>query len=508
MSFFQNQFGFDLFTKKTSSAEKQAELKTFDIGKKSGVDTYTAANAGGLLAYSYDSMQVPTDEIELIKTYRRISSSAEVDLAISEIQNEAFIFDVTQKRAIEIDFFNDSKISDKLKEKITEEFHNIYNIIDFKNTGADMFMQWYVDGRLFLHKIIDKNKIRDGIQRIDVIDPLKIKKIREYPQPDSNGVYDLSKVREFYSYVNKFEDSNKITNAHFSTGLIINPDAITFVDSGVYDRTKNISLSHMHKAIIPYNNLKLLEDSVIIYRVTRAPERRVFYIDVGSLPKNKAEQYIRDLMNKFKNKLVYDSVTGSIADKKNILSMTEDFWLPRRDGKGTEISTLPAGNLVNELADVEHFRIKLFQSLNVPMNRFSDQAQSFVYGKGVEIYRDEYRFKKFVDKLRNKFSFIFEDLLKTQLIMKNIITSSDWESILHSIQWIYAEDNNFVEFKEAEMMSNRLQTLQQIDPFTGENGYFSKAWVAKNILKLTDEELSEIKKNKVGEKPAASEESE
>jgi hypothetical protein len=451
------------------------------------------AGAAGVMSYNYDLVTVPENEAELIRTYRRIAMSPDVDLALAEIRNEIFIFDVTGRRAIDLGFTSDSKLSEAVKSKITEEFINLYSTIDFNNNGLSLFMDWYVDGKMFLHKVIDTSKPKDGIKKIIPIDPLKIKKIKEVPVPDTNGIYNAADVVEYYIYVDTPDGIGKASIAEINRGLKIHPDAISYSDSGIYDKNSNTVLGHLYKAIVPFNNLRLMEDSLIVYRVSRAPERRVIYVDVGNLPKNKAEQYMRDLMNRFKNKLVYDSRTGSVVDRKNILSMIEDYWVPRRDGgRGTEISTLPGGENLGIVEDVTYFKNKLYQSLNVPISRFQDEPPTFVFGKGTEINRDEYRFKKFIDRLRQRFMSLFEDLLRTQLLLKNVITDQDWEIIRRSLQWEFAEDNNFVEYKESEILNNRINTLTQIDPFVGK--YFTKDWVLRNVLKFSDEEAKMISK--------------
>jgi hypothetical protein len=480
-----NIFGFSITKNK-----KKAKLDTFQVEPDASAEVLSAGSAGVVL-YNYDLVTVPENEAELIRTYRRISLSPDIDLALTEIKNEIFIFDVTGRRAIDIGFVSDSKLSEALQKKIIEEFVNVYDILDFSNNGLALFMDWYIDGRLFLHKVIDSANPKEGIKKIISIDPLKIKKVREIPKPDEKGIYNIADITEYYVYVDSPSGINKATQAEINRGLKIQPDAITYSDSGIYDKNSNCVLGYLHKAIVPFNNLRLMEDSLIIYRVSRAPERRVIYVDVGNLPKNKAEQYIHDLMNRFKNKLVYDSKTGSVADRKNVLSMIEDYWLPRREGgRGTEISTLPGGDNLGIVDDVNYFKKKLYQSLNVPISRFLDDAPTFVFGKGVEINRDEYRFKKFIDRLRQRFMVIFEDLLKTQLLLKKIITEQDWEDIRREIQWIYAEDNNFVEYKESEILNNRINTLTQIDPFVGK--YFTREWVMKNVLRMSDTEIQDL----------------
>jgi hypothetical protein len=478
-------FGFSITKNKN-----KAKLDTFQVEPDASAEVLSGASAGVVL-YNYDLVTVPENEAELIRTYRRISLSPDIDLALTEIKNEIFIFDVPGRRAIDIGFINDSELSETLQKKIVEEFVNVYDILDFSNNGLTLFMDWYIDGRLFLHKVIDSANPKEGIKKIVSIDPLKIKKVREIPKPDEKGIYNIADIIEYYVYVDSPNGINKATQAEINRGLKIQSDAIAYSDSGIYDKNSNCVLSYLHKAIVPFNNLRLMEDSLIIYRVSRAPERRVIYVDVGNLPKNKAEQYIHDLMNRFKNKLVYDSKTGSVADRKNVLSMIEDYWLPRREGgRGTEISTLPGGDNLGIVDDVNYFKKKLYQSLNVPISRFLDDAPTFIFGKGVEINRDEYRFKKFIDRLRQRFMIIFEDLLRTQLLLKKIITEQDWEGIRRNIQWIYAEDNNFVEFKESEVLNNRVNTLTQIDPFVGK--YFTREWVMKNVLRMSDVEVQEL----------------
>lgn len=478
-----NLFGYSI----TKDDKKKSNLKAFEIDKDLTAENYVTT-AGGVYVYNYNLVTVPENEVELIKTYRKISKSPEIDQALNEIRNEIFVFDVPGKRAVDIDFLDNSSLSDQIKKKISEEYSRIYDIIDFDLNGINYFMDWYIDGKLYLHKVIDTNNPKEGIKKVIQIDPLKIKKIREIPKSNQDGTYNIEEINEYYVYIDRQPGS-----VNFNKALKIHPDSITYIDSGIYDKESETVLSHLYKAIIPYNNLKLMEDSLVIYRVSRSPERRVIYVDVGNLPKNKAEQYIRELMNRFKNKLVYDSKTGSIADRRNVLSMIEDYWLPRRDGgKGTEISTLPGGDNLGIIQDVEYFQKKLYQSLNVPYNRFRDDSNaSLIFGRATEIDRDEYRFKKFIDRLRLRFMMMFEDILKTQLILKKIITERDWDEIRRFIQWRFTEDNNFVEIKENEILNNRIEMLSQVDPFVGK--YFTEEWVMKNVLKMTDDEIQKMK---------------
>lgn len=481
-----NLFGYTI-----SKEQKAGKLDAFQVEPDAASDVLGVGTAG-VMSYNYDLVTVPENEAELIRTYRRIAMSPDIDLALAEIKNEIFIFDVTGRRAIDVGFTADSKLSESVKKKIVEEFITIYNIIDFNNHGLTHFMDWYIDGKIFLHKVIDTSNPKDGIKKVIPIDPLKIKKVREIPKADKNGIYNAADIVEYYVYVDTPGGIGKASLAEIGHGLQIKPDAISYADSGIYDKQANCVIGNLYKAIIPFNNLRLMEDSLVIYRVSRAPERRVIYVDVGNLPKNKAEQYVRDLMNRFKNKLVYDSKTGSVADRKNVLSMIEDYWLPRREGgRGTEISTLPGGENLGITEDVNYFKNKLYQSLNVPVSRFQDEAPTFVFGKGVEINRDEYRFKKFIDRQRQRFMALFEDLLRTQLLLKKVITDQDWETIRCSIQWEFAEDNNFVEFKESEVLNNRVNTLTLIDPFVGK--YFTRDWVMRNVLRMSDTEAQKAK---------------
>lgn len=477
-----NTFGFEL--KKPKTAQR---LDAFALDSDGAVEISQdfGYGGGGVSAYFYDLVTVPKNELELVKTYRTIANSAEIDLAINEIRNEMFIFDVVDKKAIELYFTSESKLGEGLRKKIQEEYDTVYALLNFTEKGVDIFSDWYIDGRLYVHKIVDSSKPKNGIQKTIVIDPTKIKKVKELPRPDANGIYNVNNIREFYVFSQEPDGKKAITPA-----LEIHPDSITYIDSGLLEKSTNTVIGHLHKAIVPYNNMKLMEDSLLIYRVSRAPERRVIYVDVGNLPKNKAEAYMKELMNKFRNKLVYDSATGSIVDRKNVLSMLEDYWLPRREGKGTQIDTLPGGTQLGVIEDVEYFRGKLYAALNVPLSRFSEQPAPFTFGKGLEIERDEYRFKKFINRLRQRFLHLFYDLLKTQLILKNIIVDGDWEDIKNDIQFVFTEDNAFVEYKESEIINNRLASLTQADAFVGK--YLSKMWAQKNILRMSDKDIKMI----------------
>lgn len=489
--------GLSLFGYTLSKDDDSKKLETFELEKDSAVDIMESNQIGGAYAYTFETVTVPTAEVDMIKTYRDMSKNSDVDLVLNEIRNEVFIYDVPGKKALDISFDeNTTGVSKAIQKKIHEEFDAVYKAINFRERGYDLFDNWYVDGRLYIHKIVDSKRKKDGILSAVIIDPLKIKRIREVPKKDARGLIDLNKVEEYFIYTDvptvTIGGQNLTTvNYQGTRGLKIQKDAVGYIDSGIYDG--KIVQGFLHKAIIPFNNLKLMEESLLIYRVSRAPERRVIYVDVGNLPKNKAEQYVRDMMNRFRNKLVYDSKNGGLADKRNVLSMMEDYWFPRRDGgKGTEVTTLPGGENLGITEDVKYFKDKLMDALNVPASRFSEQAPSFAFGKGIEINRDEYRFKKFLSRLRNRFVTLFLDLLKTQLLLKNIITEDDWDGIVDEIVWVFAEDNNFVEFKESETLNNRINTLTMVDPFVGK--YFPKAWVMKEVMKMTDKQIEAINK--------------
>jgi hypothetical protein len=491
MEFFGISFGKDKDKEDKKAKRNEPILKAFEIEDSHSTDIVSYGN-GGIISYDYNSINVPANEVELIDTYRSLAKYAEVDLAIQEIQNEFLVYDVPDKKAIELDFLSTSKISDNLKTKIQDEYNNVYSILDFANEGNQLFYDWYVDGKLFLHKIIDDENPKNGIQKIIKIDPCKIKKIRVIPQKDRAGITDINKILEYYIYVPSVDNIFRANETEIGNGLRINAEAITYVDSNIFDKKLKMVLGDLNKVIIPYNNLRLMEESLLIYRVARAPERRVIYVDVGNLPKQTAEQYIQNLMNRFKNKLVYDSKTGSILDRKNVLSMVEDYWLPRRDGKGTEIDTLEGGQNLGVTEDVEYFRNIFYKTLNVPFSRFSiDQTSSFVFGRSAEIARDEFRFKKFINKKRQQFIKIFFDILRTQLILKSIVTEDEWETYSRDIQWIFTEDNNYIQYKETELLNSRLETLAAIDPFVGK--YVDKDYVLKTIFRFTDEQIKKMK---------------
>jgi adenylate cyclase class IV len=383
---------------------------------------------------------------------------------------------------------DDLKQPESVKKKIRDEFDTALKLLNFGNMGHEIFRRWYVDGRMFYHVIIDEKRAAEGILELRYIDPRRIRKIREIQKTkDPRTTIDvISKINEYYLY-----NERGIIGAHSNLGAKIAVDAIINVNSGLMDSKRAMVLSYLHKAIKPLNNLRMIEDATVIYRLSRAPERRIFYIDVGNMPTIKAEQYLKDIMTKYRNKLVYDSTTGEIKDDRKHLSMLEDFWLPRREGgKGTEITTLPGGQNLGELEDVKYFERKLYKALGVPVSRLEQQPGGGILGRSTEITRDELKFAKFIDRLRNKFATLFDDILRVQLVLKKVCTEEEWKEFKEDIYYDFKKDNNFDELKESELLMNRIATLQAVDPYVGR--YYSMAWVRKNILMLDDEDIEEI----------------
>ena len=426
------------------------------------------------------------DEINLIRRYRQMALQPEVDSAIEDITNEAIVSDKDDS-PVEIELSN-LEASDSIKKSIRDEFDHIKKLLDVDKAAHQIFRRWFIDGRMFYHKVVDLEDPTKGILELRWIDPLKIKKLRivEKPPMDADQFmkYDYGKTTEFYIYNEKGVNNT-------NQGIKIANDAIAYITSGVKDQGKNIVLSYLHKAIKYLNQLRMLEDSIVIYRLSRAPERRIFYIDVGNLPKIKAEQYLRDVMSRYRNKLVYDSNTGEIRDDKKHMSMLEDFWLPRREGgRGTEITTLPGGQNLGELTDIKYFHTQLYKALNVPPSRL-ESDKSFDLGKSEEINRDEIKFTKFVGRLRKKFSDLFHDLLKTQLILKGVITPDDWEDMKEHIQYDYLYDNHFSELKDLEMLQKKMEVLNELDLYVGK--YFSQDYVMRQLLQFTEQEIVEMR---------------
>ena len=447
-------------------------------------------SGGGFYSTILDTDGRSRTEDDLIRRYRDIAIQPECDSAIEDIVSEAIASD-ERDMCVSIALDN-LQVSTSIKKRIKEEFERILQLLDFNNKAHDIFRRWYVDGRLFYHKVIDTKSPRKGIQQLRYIDPRKIKKVREVQTDKKGGVDVVKKFKEFYIYN---QHGHQVNNT--STGVKLTFDSIAYCPSGLIDMHKGTVLSYLNKAIKPVNQLRMIEDSVVIYRISRAPERRIFYIDVGNLPKIKAEQYLKDVMNRYRNKLVYDASTGEIRDDRNHMSMLEDFWLPRREGgRGTEITTLPGGANLGEIDDITYFQRKLYRSLNVPISRL-EAEQNFSLGRSTEITRDELKFTKFVGKLRKKFSVIFNDLLRTQLILTGVIAEEEWKSMSEHIQFDFLQDNNFTELKNAELLKERLEMLSQVENYVGT--YFSKEWVKKNVLHLTDDEIGEMQKQMDGE---------
>ena len=442
-------------------------------------------SGGGFYSTILDTDGRSRTEDDLIRRYRDIAIQPECDSAIEDIVSEAIASD---ERDMCVSVVLDNlQVSATIKKRIKEEFERILQLLDFNNKAHDIFRRWYVDGRIFYHKVIDSQNPRKGIQQLRYIDPRKIKKVREVQTGKRGQVDVVKKFKEFYIYN---QHGHQVNNT--STGVKLTFDSISYCPSGLIDMHKGTVLSYLNKAIKPVNQLRMIEDSVVIYRISRAPERRIFYIDVGNLPKIKAEQYLKDVMNRYRNKLVYDASTGEIRDDRNHMSMLEDFWLPRREGgRGTEITTLPGGANLGEIDDITYFQRKLYRSLNVPISRL-EAEQNFSLGRSTEITRDELKFTKFVGKLRKKFSVIFNDLLRTQLILTGVIAEEEWKSMSEHIQFDFLQDNNFTELKNAELLKERLEMLSQVENYVGT--YFSKEWVKKNVLHLTDDEIGEMQK--------------
>lgn len=438
------------------------------------------------------------NELELITRYREMANHPELEQAIDDIVNEAITHDVSG-RTVDI-VLDKLKQPDTVKRKISEEFENVLKMLNFGNLADDLFKRWYIDGRIYYHVVVDEKKPKEGIQELRYIDPRKIRKVRELIKDadPKTGAQIIKSIAEYYVYSDK-GTTTQTYGAKVNSGLRISTDSVINVNSGLMDAKNTFVISYIHKAIKPLNQLRMVEDAVVIYRLSRAPERRVFYIDVGNLPKGKAEQYLRDVMVKYKNKVVYDSSTGEVRDDRKHMSMLEDFWLPRREGgKGTEITTLPAGQNLGELEDVKYFRQKLLQSLNVPMSRLEPQQGGMIgMGRVSEVTRDEVKFTKFITRLRNKFSQIFDYALGTQLALKGICTREEWEQFRGDVYYDYKKDNNFTELRDAELLRERLSLLTTVDPYLGR--YYSTKWVKKHVLQMTEEEIEDMKKEMADE---------
>ena len=474
-------FGFSITRQKKTVDPKQGFTQP-----QADDGTQTIA-AGGYFGQYLDMEGTAKTEQDLIRRYREIALHPECDMAIEDIVNEAIVANEL-KDAIKLSL-DEVPFGKEVRRKIEDEFKEVLRLMNFNTKGHDIFRRWYVDGRVYYHKVIDRESPRTGITELRYIDPRKIKKVREVrkKRPDGPTPHGLTIVDEFEEY---YLFNEKGIAGTTSGGIKIAPDTIAFVPSGMIDQNKNMVLSYLHKAIKPVNQLRMIEDATVIYRIARAPERRIFKIDVGNLPKVKAEQYLRDVMARYRNKLVYDASTGEIRDDRNYMSMLEDFWLPSREGgRGTDITTLPGGQNLGEISDIEYFRSKLYRSLNVPASRL-EASQGFNLGRSTEITRDELKFTKFVQRLRKKFTELFNDILKTQLILKAVITEEDWHTLRDHIQYNFLQDGHFAELKESEMLLERIRVANEVRDYVGK--YYSVEYVRKHILKQTDRDMEDI----------------
>jgi hypothetical protein len=488
-------FGFSI---DDESKKPDSVVSPVPQSNEDGVDYYIQS---GFYGQYVDIEGVYRTEFDLIRRYREMALHPECDAAIEDVVNEAIVSDLYDS-PVEIELTN-VNASDKLKQKIRDEFRHIKEVMDFDKKSHEIFRNWYVDGRLYYLKVIDIKRPQDGIQEIRYIDPMKIKFVRQEKKSNKDNLITIQRpedirkdiypeIDEYYVYTPK---PNYPTGTFSSAGntkgsIKIAKDSITYVTSGLFDRNKGTCLSYLHKAIKALNQLRMIEDSLVIYRLSRAPERRIFYIDVGNLPKVKAEQYLKEVMSRYRNKLVYDANTGEVRDDRKFMSMMEDFWLPRREGgRGTEITTLPGGQNLGELTDVEYFQKKLYRALGVPESRIASDG-GFNLGRSSEILRDELKFAKFVGRLRKRFANMFSDMLKTQLILKNIITPEDWDRINDHIQYDFLYDNQFAELKESEMLNERLGLVATMEPYIGK--YFSVEYLRKKVLRQTDQEIIDI----------------
>lgn len=487
-------FGFELRKAKAGDEKKQIPSIVPPVDEDgAGYVTASGSHYGQYIDFDGDTSK---DAIELIKRYRSVSMHPEVDMAIDEIVNES-ITTSELEAPVKLNLDNIEGLSDSVKKQFMEEFDNILDMLGFTDYGADIFKRWYIDGRMVHHLLVNESNLKAGIQEIRPIDALKIRKVKEVKKKKDNntGASVIEKVKEFYIYQEKVSNTGNYTNSH--NAVKISPDAISYVTSGLLDESRKKVVSYLHKALKPVNQLRMMEDSLVIYRLSRAPERRIFYVDVGNLPRGKAEEYMKSIMTRYKNKIVYDASTGEIKDDRKHMSMLEDFWLPRREGgKGTEISTLPGGENLGQIDDIIYFQKKLYRALNVPVNRLEQEAQ-FSLGRSSEISRDELKFQKFIDRLRRRFSSLFLNILKKQLLLKNIITEEDWEGWKSNIVVDFVRDNHFTELKDTEILQGRIALLNDVENYKGE--YFSREWIMKKVLYMDDEEIEEINKQIEGE---------
>ena len=480
-------FGFRI-GKIDDAVQRASDVPSFAPPSKD--DGAVEISPGGAYGTFVDLEGTAKTEGELVTRYREISMQPEAEAAIDDIVNEAIVVDDTADVPVSIEL-DELKASAGIKSKIQDEFETILELLDFQNLSYEIFKRWYVDGRLYYHMMIDKNRPRDGLQELRYIDPRRIRKVRIPVRQKLMDTPNRIPVAPAYSEYYQYNPTGFGTGTQLQ-GVKVSPDSICYVHSGMLDQRNKMVLSNLHKAIKPINQLRMLEDAVVIYRLSRAPERRIFYIDVGNLPKMKAEQYLRDMMVKHKNRLVYDAVTGEVRDDRKFMTMLEDFWLPRREGgRGTEITTLPGGQNLGEMEDVNYFRKKLYKALNVPISRIEPET-GFNLGRPSEITRDELKFTKFIKRLRHRFSHLFDTLLETQLALKGVMTKEEWAAVRNSVKYKFSEDNHFSELKDQELINSRLAVLQTVDPFVGR--YVSEQWVRTNVLRQSDDDIERIKK--------------
>ena len=485
-------FGFTL-GKKDQAKEQPTEQASFALPNEAMDDGAVTVQNNAYYGTYVDLEGSVRNELELITRYREMSNHPELDAAIDDIVNEAITHDLDGK-SVDINVDN-LKQPETIKKRIMEEFNNIKHMLNYGNLADDLFKRWYIDGRLYFHIVVNDKSPKEGIKELRYIDPRKIRKVREIKKDrdPKTGAMIIKSIGEYCVYNDKGTTTQTYT-ANMNSGLRIATDSIIYCSSGMMDARNTFVISYLHKAIKPLNNLRMIEDAIVIYRISRAPERRIFYIDVGNLPKGKAEQYLRDVMIKYRNKMVYDASTGELRDDRKHKSMLEDFWLPRREGgKGTEITTLPAGQNLGELEDVKYFQKKLLQSLNVPISRLEPQQGGMIgLGRVSEVTRDEVKFNKFIIRLRNKFAQVFDHALRVQLSLKGIMSIDEWDVAREDIYYDFKKDNNFSEMREAELLRERLKLLGTVDPYIGR--YYSTEWVKKNVLQLSDEEIMKMDK--------------
>ena len=480
-------FGFEIKRAEKEDPKKLPSIVPPRDDDGAGYATAAGAHFGQYINLDDDSK----DNTQLILKYRGVAMHPEVDAAIEDITNEVIVAG-EMDQLVDINMDN-LEVSDIIKKLIKEEFDNVCAMLDFNEYGHDIFRRYYVDGRMYHHLVVNESNLKAGIQEIRPIDASKMRKVKQVKKKkdQQTGANVIEKVDEYYIYQEKPGQTN--------SGIKMSLDSVSYVTSGLLDEQRKKVLSYLHKALKPINQLRMMEDALVIYRLARAPERRMFYIDVGNLPRGKAEQYMKDIMSRYRNKLVYDANSGEIKDERKHMSMLEDFWLPRREGgRGTEIQTLPGGQNLGEIEDITYFQKKLYRSLNVPIGRLEQEAQ-FTLGRSTEISRDELKFQKFIDRLRKRFGHLFLGILKTQLVLKGVIVEDEWNNMKNDIVVDFNRDNHFTELKDAEIMRERIQTLDLMQNYIGE--YYSKEWVMKNVLMFTDEDIEKMSQQASEEEP-------